>query len=336
MRREHAKAVSRHEQRMIDLDPHLLAAYRVAVSVTSLEPGVLAARLAVGEHEAEAALESLAVFGFVTRLNHDPVPRYVAVSPDVAIGDGLRAREDALRTAMRDVAHLQEVYDLASAEASAAELGEVIEVMRGAEQVAQGFARIQASARREVCALVSNPVAVTSSAVNAVEDEAVARGVQYRVLIERELVSAQDGEWGRLREAVVGGEEVRVAERVPLKLTIVDRERAFLPVLADPERASAAALIVRPSALLTGLVSLFDKCWDAAIPMNVDVAPGLDDLGAQVLSLLMVGHTDEACARILGVSLRTVQRRVRELMEITGSQTRMQLGWHAAREGWLT
>ena len=50
----------------------------------------------------------------------------------------------------------------------------------------------------------------------------------------------------------------------------------------------------------------------------------------------MTGLTDEAVAAHLGTSLRTVQRRVRRLMELTGGRTRMQLGFHVARLGWLS
>jgi hypothetical protein len=33
--------------------------------------------------------------------------------------------------------------------------------------------------------------------------------------------------------------------------------------------------------------------------------------------------------------MRTVQRRVRHLMDVAKVETRMQLGFHAARRGWL-
>jgi DNA-binding NarL/FixJ family response regulator len=49
----------------------------------------------------------------------------------------------------------------------------------------------------------------------------------------------------------------------------------------------------------------------------------------------MTGLTDEAVAAHLGTSLRTVQRRVRHLMDLTGGRTRLQLGFQVARRGWL-
>jgi sugar-specific transcriptional regulator TrmB/DNA-binding CsgD family transcriptional regulator len=321
---------------LLDLAPDLLAAYRVAVAATSIDADGLAAKLALDASSAEHVLTALSGRGVVTRLAGAGGDRYIAVSPDAVLGAGLREREESLRQAQRDLAHLQEVYDLASAEASAADLGEVIEVVRGADQVAQGFARIQASARREVLAFASAPVAVTPAPANVAEQQAVSRGVKYRVVVERALIADED-DWERLRADLADGEDARIADHVPLKLTIVDRERAFVPVLADPLKASAAALIVRPSALLTGLIALFDTYWASAMPVRVEADEGpLDDLGVQIMSLLMAGYTDDTAARMLGISMRTVQRRVRELMTLTGSQTRMQLGWHAARNGWLT
>ncbi|WP_139827727.1 helix-turn-helix domain-containing protein [Nesterenkonia sp. PF2B19] len=47
------------------------------------------------------------------------------------------------------------------------------------------------------------------------------------------------------------------------------------------------------------------------------------------------GLTDEHMARELGISRRTLSRRVQDLLERTGARTRFQLGVQAARRGWL-
>jgi DNA-binding NarL/FixJ family response regulator len=54
-----------------------------------------------------------------------------------------------------------------------------------------------------------------------------------------------------------------------------------------------------------------------------------------ILELLMLGAKDEAIARHLGVSLRTVRRRVADLMDDLGTGTRFQAGMEAVRRGWL-
>jgi DNA-binding NarL/FixJ family response regulator len=52
---------------------------------------------------------------------------------------------------------------------------------------------------------------------------------------------------------------------------------------------------------------------------------------AKLVELLELGMKDEAIARYLGVSLRTVRRRVASLMSVNGVDTRFQLGWVLAR-----
>jgi DNA-binding NarL/FixJ family response regulator len=50
---------------------------------------------------------------------------------------------------------------------------------------------------------------------------------------------------------------------------------------------------------------------------------------------LLAGLTDHAVANQLGLSMRSVQRRIRVLMDLVTAETRLQLGFHAARRGWL-
>nr|WP_238427092.1 helix-turn-helix domain-containing protein [Streptomyces adustus] len=57
-------------------------------------------------------------------------------------------------------------------------------------------------------------------------------------------------------------------------------------------------------------------------------------MDARVLALVLAGLTDQAAAGQLGVSRRTVQRRIGELMLKAGAESRIQLGWIAARRGW--
>ena len=92
-------------------------------------------------------------------------------------------------------------------------------------------------------------------------------------------------------------------------------KRRGRPPAYDAEQALARAL---------------DAFWTSGFE-----ATSLDDLDSRIVGLLMTGLTDEAVAAHLGTSLRTVQRRVRHLMEVTGGRTRMQLGFHVARLGWL-
>jgi len=102
-------------------------------------------------------------------------------------------------------------------------------------------------------------------------------------------------------------------------------------VWGDPE---SQYVVVRDRMLVHLFIDLFDRLWDAASPIPWRRA---NDEGedAHLLDLLSRGFKDEAIARYLGWSLRTVRRRVARLMEELGAKTRFQLGAEAVRAGRL-
>ncbi|MFB9576921.1 helix-turn-helix domain-containing protein [Streptomyces yanii] len=90
----------------------------------------------------------------------------------------------------------------------------------------------------------------------------------------------------------------------------------------------------------------FESLWRSA--MQLREAPGrrvdpnlaspkdlADPADREVLMLLPAGYTDAAVAARLGISLRTMQRRIRRLMDLAGTDSRVTLGWHARDRGRL-
>ncbi|MCM2386978.1 helix-turn-helix domain-containing protein [Streptomyces albipurpureus] len=167
-------------------------------------------------------------------------------------------------------------------------------------------------------------------------------GFSHRMVVAREALSAAGGV-ARVTSALARGERIRVADEVPTRLVIADRAVAMVPLTAhggDP-----AALVVHGSGLLESLSCLFEAVWREALPLRLGVgatAGGFEEATAgpdvtdlEILSLLLAGMTDARVAKQLDLGLRTVQRRVKGLMELTGVATRLQLGWHAYAKGWV-
>ncbi|MBF6048005.1 hypothetical protein GO001_22770 [Streptomyces sp. NRRL B-1677] len=136
-----------------------------------------------------------------------------------------------------------------------------------------------------------------------------------------------------------------IADRAVALLPFTPRTAGSAGPAALGEVPEPAALVVHRGPLLSTLVNLFEDIWNEALPARVcadaarrravDGLPaGPDALDLEVLSLLMGGLTDASVAKQLGLGLRTVQRRVKRLMELAGVTTRLQLGWHAAAHGW--
>ncbi|GLX47620.1 hypothetical protein Shyhy01_05700 [Streptomyces hygroscopicus subsp. hygroscopicus] len=319
----------------IGLDERHEAAYRALVAVGAADVADLARRLALGTQETERALRGLERHGLAARSSARP-GRWVAAPPAVALGALLTRQRHELERAELAAALLAREYRAAAAEPAVHDL---VEVVTGASAVAQRFLQLQLGAAEEVCALVTdNPVAV-SAAENEAEEQAAARGVRYRVVMERAVLDLPRAFEG-LTEALGRGERVRVVDRVPTKLVVADRALAMVPLTSHS--AEPAALVVHASGLLELLAGLFESVWRAALPLRLntdgaaeEVPDGPDATDLEVLSLLLAGLTDASVAKQLDLGLRTVQRRVKRLMELAGVTTRLQLGWHAHERGWV-
>jgi DNA-binding NarL/FixJ family response regulator len=84
---------------------------------------------------------------------------------------------------------------------------------------------------------------------------------------------------------------------------------------------------------------LFESLWERALAVpGIEVAEGSTE-GASgrrlLLDQLAAGAKDEQIARTLGMSLRTVRRRVAQLLDELGAESRFQAGVEAVRRGWL-
>ncbi|MEU6572231.1 helix-turn-helix transcriptional regulator [Streptomyces sp. NPDC046805] len=321
----------------IGLDETHETAYRALVSVGAADVPDLARRLSLAEHDTERALRRLERHGLAAQSSARP-GRWVAAPPGVALGALLTQQRHELEKAELAAALLAEEYRSAAVEPAGHDL---VEVVTGAAAIAQRFLQLQLGASDEVCALVTgNPLAVSATENDAAEEQAAGRGVRYRVVVERHVLDLPDGITG-VTVALGRQEQVRVADRVPTKLVVADRSLAMVPLTS--RTAEPTALVVHASGLLELLSGLFESVWRDALPLRLGTSgvvegqpDGPDGTDLEVLSLLLAGMTDTSVAKQLDLGLRTVQRRVKRLMELTGVTTRLQLGWHAYERGWIS
>jgi sugar-specific transcriptional regulator TrmB len=318
----------------IGLDERQESAYRALVALGAAEISDLAHRLAMPEPDTERALRRLEQQGLAAQ-SSARTGRWVAAPPGVALGALLTQQRHELEQAELAAALLAEEY---RAESDEPAVHDLVEVVTGASAVVHRFVQLQLGATEEVCALVTgNPIAV-SGMDNDAEENATSRGVAYRVVLEREVLTKPDG-ITELSAALSRDEQVRVVDRVPTKLVIADRSLAMVPLTG--RGAEPAALVVHASGLLESLMGLFEAVWREALPLRLGTRGieeelcGPDATDLEILSLLLAGMTDASVAKQLDLGLRTVQRRVKGLMELTGVTTRLQLGWHAYAKGWV-
>ena len=137
-----------------------------------------------------------------------------------------------------------------------------------------------------------------------------------------------------LRARAEVGEQIRVLPDLPTRMFIIGTTHAVLPEpmgFTDEPRS-----LVRQQGLVEALTLLFELMWERAAPVpELDRGEARPDLRRFLLQQLASGAQDEQVARTLGISLRTVRRRVADVLTELGADTRFQAGVEAARRGWL-
>jgi len=301
-------------------------AYRLLVRMSGTAATDLAAQTGVDPAEAYALLEALHRKGLATA-----GPTFHALPADVALGDTLLREQQALESARQMVAALSEEYRTNTRRRSSDHL---VEIVTGAQALRDRLREMQQSARQEILWFCrANPIAMQGPE-NSEESPALERGVRYRAIYERELLE-KPGELDSIVEAMKVGELSRTLPTLPVRLAIADRSLAICPLVPDAARdvGEPTAALIRPSELLDALVALFESYWDRATPILPDGSEEEPD--KLLLSLFVAGLPDKSIATQLGVSRRTVQRRLDRLMEAAGVDTRAGLAFQAARRGWL-
>ncbi|MCX5095127.1 LuxR C-terminal-related transcriptional regulator [Streptomyces sp. NBC_00365] len=321
------------------------SAYRILVTMSNASAGDFAIRSDATVAEAEQTLEALTAKGLASHTDGSP-RLYRATPPDVALMPRLKRNADALDQARATATALLDTYRDTMRRRDA---GELIEVITGADALRQHLFRIQADTRDEMLWFCKAQYVAMPSGSNQAEFEALARGVRYRALYEKAFFD-DEGAVDNVIEGVRAGEVARAVPHLPLRLAVSDRAIAICPLVpggpyGSPEEPTAA--LVRDSSLLAALIALFERYWDDAVPLRVDDSgtvsgtdgtSGADSLSStdrRLLSLLVAGVTDKAIASQMGLSRRTVQRHIQQLMTFAGAATRMQLAWQAARRDWV-
>jgi sugar-specific transcriptional regulator TrmB/DNA-binding CsgD family transcriptional regulator len=291
----------------------------------------LSSVLAWPARKVQRLLEALQGMGLVTVAAGEP-RRFVAASPDIAIEAILSRREGELRRARAEMQRLQQ-----RATEGAGKRLQMIELVTTPEAERHVFEQIQHTARHELIFLARPPILIAGpEQPSETQVDAIARGVRYRSIADHAFL-AIPGVVGRIRADMQVGEEVRVVSALPLKMVMADRNVALIPL--NLESPNSPSLLVRSSALLDALYSMFELLWERAAPIAVtpegietgEAGTRLSREADDLIPLLAAGLNDKAIAYELGISASTLTRRITDIMHRLDAQTRFQLGWMAAR-----
>lgn len=315
----------------LGLDEAHTAVYRCVLQQPSASPAEIGSLVSMSLPRVRTIVAELEGLGLLARQAASS-DRFVASPPSISIRPLLLERERELSRAHQALVDLSDLYRRSAQQRSVAD---VVDVVLGDDAVRQRVAQLQAASVSQVRVLVLHEVALLSGEENIEEDRALARGVRYRVIVESAVLE-RPGFLAAAREMAQIGEEIRVLPTLPTRMFIADDQMALVPMRSQGED-QGGALLIHPSGLLDLVTSIFEEYWRTATAFLPVAAPPTTDeeIDRDLLRLLLLGVTDAAAASQLGISLRTVQRRVADLMDTAGVTTRMQLGAEAVRRAWV-
>jgi DNA-binding CsgD family transcriptional regulator/sugar-specific transcriptional regulator TrmB len=323
----------------LGLDEPAFAIYHMLLRNSEFDIGDLCEELQISPETAMAAMSDLKRLALV-RPSWDEPGKLYPVNPEIGLRALIDDQEAMLADRRREIEQARLAVARFAAEHAhwrAVRNGVDIECLDGIDAIRNRIDELAASARSEIAAFsMGIQSSDTIEAGRLVDQDALERGLRLRSIylqsIQNHPPSKAHAQW-----LVEQGAEVRTAPILPLRMVIFDRSTALLPV--DPELSRAGAVLLSGKGPLTALLHLFEQTWEMAIPLGDPAPPvageGFDDTDRTVVKLLGEGLTDEAVARKLGVSLRTVRRMMARLMRQLGTKSRFETGVSAARLGLL-
>ncbi|MDU0251833.1 LuxR C-terminal-related transcriptional regulator [Streptomyces sp. PU10] len=325
---------------LVGLDADTEAVYRELLTRGGGTAESLVTALGLNRDQAVAHLERLHRNGLLGRRSSG---EYQTVDPRHAIAALVESRTRQLAAVRDAAASLGELFDEARRSGTPQPDTRTIS---GAEEVGDCYYRLKQAARREICELERPPYLLAPN--EPLDEAAIRRGVRVRAVYAAASFD-DDGGWQDLGSLVSRGEEARVVPALPVKLALVDRSAAMVSLTLDG--GSTDCLYTEAPPLIEVLSELFDRYWAVAARLSeadTSAAPGPDEAGPggggarrpteeerQLLALFAAGVKDDAIARQLGVSTRTLRRRIQNLYAELGTTNRFGAGVAAARRNWL-
>lgn len=306
------------------------AVYQQVIAGPRSTAAELAARVDTTAGRLRQPLARLVDAGLISRLTGSPA-RYVAAPPEVAVDALVAARHKELEGLRQQARGLARQMQGTPAGHSTG----MIEVVEGQDAIVDHVVQIQLAAREEVLIVDCPPYLYGGVTDNPQETQSMRRGVRYRAVYHAPRLE-EPGRMRDLRAHITAGEQARVLPCVQMKMLIADQKVAVIPVNFQATQLHSI-ILVHPSPLLQALITSFEYLWERAIPLdgNPPGNTGPSEPDREMLTMLAAGMKDRAVARTLGITERSVTRRVTHLLATLSAQTRFQAALQAAKRGWL-
>ncbi|GLV98826.1 helix-turn-helix transcriptional regulator [Streptomyces lavendulae] len=159
------------------------------------------------------------------------------------------------------------------------------------------------------------------------DESLLARGVRMRTIYQHTARYSRPTA-AYVERVTALGAQVRTLGDGLMRMLIFDGRTGLMAV---PDR-TGAALVVREPSVVHFMTAAFERSWLGAQPFATTVSPEAarsisDELRQTIVQLLSEGLEDKVIARRLGMSERTCQRHIAEIMRAVGAKSRFQAGY---------
>lgn len=301
--------------------------YRALLRNPLLDASAIALLGRSNQIEIESTLACLERRGLVHATADRPT-RWSATPPEVAVELLLIERQTELRQARLVVPELQRELAQGSREDGRDAL---VILPAGSSAALQAYIAAISEARAEVALVLCPPFASSSpELMESTWTQARARGVRFRWIVASALAGIP-GWIHTMQLCTDAGDDIRMLDGPPFKMLLADRRTALVPLRTGD--LSSPGLRIGPSTVLDVLWQLFESLWGRAVALHsARPSSGGAKPADALIELLASGANDKTIASALGISDRTLQRRVTALCTRMQAKSRFQFGWLAAKE----
>jgi hypothetical protein len=274
-------------------------------------------------------------------INDEDVIQGNPAGPDVALERLNASVEDEYSAQRRELADLHQELSRIVSEGmlvSSSRYGSPVEVLPNSGAARMHLLNLIGHARHELLWMWNGHSAAAGddAVLPTTEFKAHRRGVELRVILPSSTLVAVP----RSVRDHVDDAALRLVSSTPTGLHVFDRRVA---VVSPDNEDGDVSFLVHGAPLVSLLRAFFETWWERGIEadVNAQVRPGVEPAARPqgedlvLLQYLGDGLKDENMARQLGVSVRTVRRRISVLLTRLGASSRFQAGVLATRRNWI-
>ncbi len=292
------------------------------------------------EEDITTALANLHERGMVDSARRDVIHVYPPDTTLPAYAADLERQARATRSAIDGLAHM---YYEARSEGGGGRTSPEVSLLDTVEDIEAAFFRAASRAESRIVRLVARSDRMDKVVIRHAESIIAARPTTTRPSLERLVVFEQsilevEGAFSALETMRSDGIDVRLTPHLAFSVLAVDRTASVIDI-SHLEPGGGGSLYVQQRQLASALMDMCIGLYSLSTPLprtpRGPTLRRLTDRDGQIIAMLAAGASDLTIARQLSISQRTVERRVRTIMEELGATTRFQAGAIAVRRGFL-